>query len=450
MATIQGVQATNSPPPPQTIATGNTSLIVQPKNKDDIKKTVLYAKANKKSIAIRTGGHQYSGAVSHSLGDFNKFLGEHKAFVPHGQCVEVHLGGHVQTGGYGQLGRSFGLLGDHVTSLEIIDHEGNEKEITKNQDPELFFAWLGGSPGNMGVLTHFTIEVHRDEDYTGSMGLRVLHTYDVAKLRKLVGYLAEMSDDANFPRNYDLCISVLSASADILGLMGGLDNEMEEKHPEIFGKDCKPRLAAYDHRLRAVGSVLEGRQARYELVQQDGVEVKPMSELTAQWIFRNTREFDLPYVKRTYVTKSNNLSKNGWVDWVVSRMDRVVGALVQRPMAVRAAPSLRWQELAIHQERRQWHCLQLIVARPDHVHDDRQLPQAGEEGLRLSSGSGRTTCKLLVPVAFSARKIAASSGAPGEASILMRTGRRTTMTRRKYQRLRKARKLADPDGVFTP
>lgn len=53
---------------------------------------------------------------------------------------QVHLGGHVQTGGYGQLGRSFGLLGDHVLSLEIIDHEGQEREITKAGDPEMFYA----------------------------------------------------------------------------------------------------------------------------------------------------------------------------------------------------------------------------------------------------------------------------------------------------------------------
>lgn len=54
--------------------------------------------------------------------------------------LQVHLGGHVQTGGYGQLGRSFGLLGDHVLSLEIIDHEGQEREITRAGDPEMFYA----------------------------------------------------------------------------------------------------------------------------------------------------------------------------------------------------------------------------------------------------------------------------------------------------------------------
>lgn len=84
--------------------------------------------------------------------------------MPHGQCTHVHLGGHLQAGGYGQLARSFGLLGDHVLSLEIMDHEGNPKGITKAADPELFFAFLGGRPGNFGVLRHFTIGAHRGSD----------------------------------------------------------------------------------------------------------------------------------------------------------------------------------------------------------------------------------------------------------------------------------------------
>lgn len=93
----------------------NPDLIVLPNDKNDIKLAVQFANEHKKAIAIRTGGHQYSGAsstgpgnilldlrrtfkqdldhfpigldsksyvrasVSHSLGDFNAFLGKKKA-----------------------------------------------------------------------------------------------------------------------------------------------------------------------------------------------------------------------------------------------------------------------------------------------------------------------------------------------------------------------------------
>lgn len=113
----------------------NPALIVQPRAKEDIAVALRYARERRVAVAVKTGGHQYSGAsstsapniqldledafkgpddrvifekddkayartsVSWSLGEFNAWLTEHKLFVPHGQCTEVHLGGHVQTGG---------------------------------------------------------------------------------------------------------------------------------------------------------------------------------------------------------------------------------------------------------------------------------------------------------------------------------------------------------------
>ena len=121
-----------------------------------------------------------------------------------------------------------------------MDYEGNFKEITKATDPELFYAILRGSPGNLGVLTHFTIEVHRDSDYQGSRGLKALYWYDPTTLKRLLDILVKMSDDEIFPRNYDLCISVLSSSFKLLDLWPELDGKMREEHPEIYGKDGIP------------------------------------------------------------------------------------------------------------------------------------------------------------------------------------------------------------------
>src|SRR5690606_36648880 len=100
-----------------------------------------YAAANNIAIAVRTGGHAYTGTssttsnniqldlseayndwdydaktgllrvgISHSLQELNTKLREKGLFMPTGQCYDVHVGGHAQTGGYGQLSRSFGLF----------------------------------------------------------------------------------------------------------------------------------------------------------------------------------------------------------------------------------------------------------------------------------------------------------------------------------------------------
>ena len=138
-------------------------------------------------------------------------------FVLHGQCADVHLGGHVQTGGYGQLGRSFGLLADYVISLEIINHNGEEVTVTKSSNSELFYAILGRSPVNLCILTHFTIAAQQDINHKGSRGLSRVFFYNTDTLTKLLNIMVNMSDKKDVLRNYDYCVTVLSNSNKLMG-----------------------------------------------------------------------------------------------------------------------------------------------------------------------------------------------------------------------------------------
>ena len=343
-------------------------LIISPNNKNDIALALKYAKSQKIAVAIRTGGHQYSGAsstsapniqldlkktfqapedrrlfeadgkvfvrtsVSWSLGAFNEYLKQNQVFVPHGQCVNVHLGGHVQTGGYGQLGRSFGLFGDHVVSLELVDHEGNFKEATRKSDSELFYALLGGSPGNLGVITHFTIMVHRDSDYQGSRGVKSLYWYDPKTLERLLDILVEMSDDEDFPGNYDYCVSVLSSSNKLLDWFPEIDGKMREEHPELYGDDDLPfwpRMIVVYAQWVPLNKSDVCDMGWFDRIRKGSlfnlpVKERSMSELTGEWIFRNVREFDHPYIKRTYSTNSRTLGADGWASWITGRIDKIV------------------------------------------------------------------------------------------------------------------------------
>ena len=213
-----------------------------------------------------------------------------------------------------------------------MDHEGNAKEITKTSDPEMFYALLGGSPGNLGVLTHVTLEVNRDSDYQGSRGLKALFWYDPKTLKRLLDILVEMSDNADFPRNYDYCISVLSSSFPLLDLWPDLDEKMKREHPEIYGKDGLPfwprTIVVYAQWVpfskNDVCDMSWFDRIKKDSISIGGVQQKPMSELTGEWIFRNEREFEHPYVKRTYTTNSNTLDSQGWASWVTDRIDAIV------------------------------------------------------------------------------------------------------------------------------
>jgi len=173
-------------------------------------------------------------SVSQSLGEFNQFLQDRQLFVPHGQCTDVRLGGHAQIGGYGQLGRSFGLLRDHIWGIRMINHDGKIQEVTKASNAELFYAILGGSPGNFGVITHYTIEAHRDADHDfpeigpRPHGFKGVWLYRDTVLKLLLNEVAAMADDPEFPRNFDLCVSVVSSSFTMLKLIPELKDNMAE------------------------------------------------------------------------------------------------------------------------------------------------------------------------------------------------------------------------------
>lgn len=59
----------------------------------------------------------------------SKFLDSKGYSVPHGQCPLVCIGGHGQTGGYGNLLRSFGLNGDYIEGFQIVTTDGKEAKV---------------------------------------------------------------------------------------------------------------------------------------------------------------------------------------------------------------------------------------------------------------------------------------------------------------------------------
>lgn len=362
-------------------------LIAFPQNDEDIQKAVKYAKAQGYPVSVMSGGHQYSGAcsthgkgiqlnlkstylgpqdllilpeppapennktlvyasVSQSLGSFNQFLRDHQLFVPHGQCTDVRLGGHAQTGGYGQLGRSFGLLGDHIRGIRMINYEGEIKEVTRGLNADLFNVILGGSPGNFGIITHYTIEVHRDADHdfpdkgVRPHGFKGLWLYNEFVVKKLLNEVAAMADDPEFPRNFDLCVSVLSSSFSMFKLMPELKDNLSEiigRIGDLFGVNGDTKwpaavvlyaqwvpMNAEDKYTDKIDAWFQKfRDIIFLRLHSEDI-IQPMSQMTGQWLFARPREFDHPYEKRTYMTNSTTLVKDKWVEQVADRVHQVL------------------------------------------------------------------------------------------------------------------------------
>ncbi|KAK1623839.1 FAD binding domain-containing protein [Colletotrichum phormii] len=375
----------------------NPDLIVRPQNDQDVIRAVNWARKNKVAVAVKSGGHQYSGAsstsgkniqidlgntykdlmilkpkepiaadrtlvyigVSITMMDLNKYLKQTKLFVPTGQCAYVGVGGHGQTGGYGQLGRSFGLFGDNIRTIRIVCHDGVIRDITKQNNPEMFFAILGGSPGNFGVITHYIVEVYKSSSYLGTVagpngfkgphGIKALWLYSKEVLTTLLNAIAEMADDPTFPRGFDLCVSVISTDFPMSTLFKELkdanvwqriQDRIKKALEDDFLKLLNGKFPAsiilyaqwcptskndkYDANVDAwFGKFRELKSLLEDFSLQFGEFDMEMSDMTGQWIFPRAREFDLPYVKRTYSTNSTSLTKDKWVDAVVDRIDLI-------------------------------------------------------------------------------------------------------------------------------
>ena len=278
---------------------------------DEVQKAIAYAREHRIAVAVRTGGHQYCGAsstsgdniqldmseafcteadfawdastgvlrtgISWALRDFNAMLTQRGLFVPHGTCSHVRVGGHVQTGGWSQLGRAFGLFGDHVDAVELITADGELRTVTRGvpADAELFYAVLGGSPGNFGVLTHLHMRPHSDDgckrcggvSHNGSIGLKVVALYNRNALEAVLQRLALMSDDPTYPRNIDVAVTVMSAAQFVLPdydyLAGAsLDEKLAFDKTSVFGKD---ELAGWPASLVVALQVRGGRGVRVGL-----------------------------------------------------------------------------------------------------------------------------------------------------------------------------------------
>jgi FAD/FMN-containing dehydrogenase len=145
--------------------------------------TIRWAVDNGVSFAVRSGGHSYEGfsqsadlvidvrgmatiqlaadrksAVIGSGASLGKVYGALEPFnlaIPAGTCFPVGVAGHTLGGGFGLLGRPFGLACDSVLSMEVVDASGNVLNASEAENADLFWALRGGGNGSFGVVTKF-------------------------------------------------------------------------------------------------------------------------------------------------------------------------------------------------------------------------------------------------------------------------------------------------------
>lgn len=165
-------------------------LIVQATDADDVVEAVRYARANGHQIGIRSGGHSWVAShlrdggllldvsrLDHCSVDPDRMtarVGPGKVasvfateldpaglFFPSGHCEGIRLGGYLLQGGYGWNSKVVGPACESVLGLEVVTADGEKLYCDPEHHPDLYWAARGAGPGFFGVVTSFTLRIHR-------------------------------------------------------------------------------------------------------------------------------------------------------------------------------------------------------------------------------------------------------------------------------------------------
>ncbi len=215
--------------------------------------TILWANNNGVRFAVRSGGHSYEG-LSQSpdlvidvrgmsgiklaadkksvsigsgslLGPVYQALTPSHLAIPAGSCFPVGVAGHSLGGGFGLLGRPFGLACDSILSMEMVDASGQIRNVSAQENPDLFWALRGGGNGNFGVVTNFNF---RPSPVNMVATFSITWTKPIAQAVKIVQAWQQWLENA--PSSITGTLHLEKASGGLIRVhMGGLSVESESK-----------------------------------------------------------------------------------------------------------------------------------------------------------------------------------------------------------------------------
>ena len=155
----------------------------------DVRSAVDFAREHKLLTAVRAGGHSISGKSTCDGGlviDLQQMQGvrvepaQSRAYLEAGSLLAEldhesaafglattagtvsHTGaaGLTLGGGFGRLGRRFGLTCDNALAFDIVTADGHFVRATEEENADLFWGLRGGG-GNFGVVTSIEYRLHR-------------------------------------------------------------------------------------------------------------------------------------------------------------------------------------------------------------------------------------------------------------------------------------------------
>jgi FAD/FMN-containing dehydrogenase len=159
---------------------------------EDVAETIAFARRVGMESVARGGGHCFAGRSSTTgilidlsrmrsvdvsdgiatvgagalLGDVYDRLDALGLTIAAGACPSVGIAGLTLGGGFGILGRSYGLTSDQLVGARVVLADGRVVDCDEHREPDLFWALRGAGGGQFGIVTSFLFRTIPAEDLT--------------------------------------------------------------------------------------------------------------------------------------------------------------------------------------------------------------------------------------------------------------------------------------------
>ncbi|HVE15893.1 MAG TPA: FAD-binding oxidoreductase [Chthoniobacterales bacterium] len=165
-------------------------VIVRVRDEDDIIATIRFARAHRRKVVVRGGGHNWCqptlrhGGILIDLSHLNqvisidvdgrkavvqpiisnrdaqKFLNAHGLAFPSGHCPQVKLSGYLLGGGMSWNQGVWGHGAGSVEAVEIVTAEGELITASRDRHQDYFWAARGSGSGFFGVATRYHLRLY--------------------------------------------------------------------------------------------------------------------------------------------------------------------------------------------------------------------------------------------------------------------------------------------------
>lgn len=253
------------------------ALVVQPSGVADIRNAVTFARERGLLLAVKCGGHSFSGKSTCDGGmqiDLSTFrnvrvnpesrtayvaggslLGEidhecmaHGLVTTAGTVSHTGVGGLTLGGGFGRVARRYGLSLDNVKGVDIVTADGQLRHANSEENPDLFWGVRGGG-GNFGIVTSFEFGLH--EMQREVVGGNII--WPIADAPEVLKFYGDMCEEAADDLYMDFILWSGPGNTDPVCLIHTCYSGPAEKAEAVlaplnnFGKPLVNQLATTDY-----------------------------------------------------------------------------------------------------------------------------------------------------------------------------------------------------------